>query len=146
MPSTNVLLEDKQVVQSNCQICVNHCGISVHVKDGKVTKVEGRRGHPISRGHICPKGQAMVDWLYSPDRLRFPLKKENGEWKRISWNEALDTIATKLNAFRESDGARSVAIMTGSIGIEDREVRMLQRLFADGFGTPNFLELSLIHI
>jgi len=88
----------------------------------------------------------MVDWLYSPDRLRFPLKRENGAWKRITWEEALDTIASKLNALKESDGARSVAIMTGSIGIEDREVRMLQRWFADGFGTPNFLEVGVCFV
>jgi len=56
-------------------------------------EVTGMKEHPASKGFLCPKGAAIPEHIHSPNRLRHPLKKENGDWKRITWDEALDAIA-----------------------------------------------------
>ena len=86
------------VYKSECFICNAGCDATVWVKDGKVIKVEGDLSSPITRGTLCAKGLASKHILYHPDRLRYPMKrigeKGEGKWHRISWDEALDTIAS----------------------------------------------------
>ena len=86
----------KEKIKTLCQGCLYSCGIEAYVEGGKLIKVKGMPEHPVNKGKLCPKGANIIDWVYSPERLKFPLKRENGEWKRISWDEALDTIALKL--------------------------------------------------
>ncbi len=76
------------------------CGLLVEIDDGVITKVRpASSSDPVGTG-ACPKGLATPDWAYHPDRLRYPMKRigerGGGEWKRISWDEALDSIAAKL--------------------------------------------------
>ena len=89
-------MAETQVIKTICSLCIEQCGINVHLEKGKIVKVEGMPEHPINQGHLCPKGAAAIDYEYSPERLKYPMKKENGAWKRISWEEALNTIAAKL--------------------------------------------------
>ncbi len=70
MPETNT-----QIIKTACQASHSECGVLVHVKDGKVTKIEGDPEHPMNRGMICPKGLAYTQLLYHPDRLKNPLNK-----------------------------------------------------------------------
>jgi len=88
---------DEKVVKSTCRMCHGVCGVLVHIRDGKVVDVTGDPDCPTNLGYICPKGKASVEFLYHPDRLKYPLKRvgERGEnkWQRISWDEALDTVA-----------------------------------------------------
>ena len=56
-------------------MCINSCGINAYVEDGKLVKVEGMTEHPISEGYICPRGKALVEYVYSPDRVLHPMKK-----------------------------------------------------------------------
>src|SRR4030042_1666569 len=90
----------EKVVKSACRGCHGVCGVLVHIRDGRVTKVTGDPDCPTNMGYICPKGKASVELLYHPDRLKYPLKRigERGEnkWQRITWDEALDTVAGKL--------------------------------------------------
>jgi anaerobic selenocysteine-containing dehydrogenase len=76
------------------------CGLRVHVKDGKIVKVEGDPDSSLNQGTICAKGIAQVERLNHPDRLHHPLKRigERGEgkWERISWEEALTTISQRI--------------------------------------------------
>ena len=76
------LLEN--VVKTACQACHCECGVLAHVKNGKVTKIEGDPEHPFSKGFICVKGLASPQLLYHQDRLKYPLKRvgEKGEGKR----------------------------------------------------------------
>ncbi len=98
--------KDVQVVPGMCQLCSTVCGILGYVKDGRVIKIEGNPKDPNSRGHLCARGHAGLNHLYHPERLLYPLKRVGargeGKWKRISWDEALDEIAEKLKAVRES--------------------------------------------
>jgi anaerobic selenocysteine-containing dehydrogenase len=131
-------MTDDEVVRSTCAICFTGCGVLVHIRDGKVVKVEGNPDAPLSKGVLCPKGRASVEYLYHPDRLRHPLKRVGkrgaGGWEQISWGEALATIAEKMNGAKAEHGPESVIFLRGaSYGLQDL---VLVRL-ANAFGSPN---------
>lgn len=113
--------EATTVGYTTCNMCNQcpKCGLKATLKDGKVVRVEGVPDHP--RPQPCLKGLASVQALYDPNRLLYPLKRTNPEkspdndpnWERISWDEALDTIAGKLNEAKEKYGADSVLFNVG---------------------------------
>lgn len=125
--------------KSNCTLCVNSCGLNVYVKGDRITRIEGMPEHPLNKGELCPRGEAILEWEYTPDRLKYPLKREGSGWKQITWHEALDIIASKLNYLKERYGAKSVVFQVGSLGAEDRETEALINRFRGVYGTPNFL-------
>ncbi|MFT9598746.1 molybdopterin-dependent oxidoreductase [Mesobacillus sp.] len=97
------------VHHSACPLnCWDSCGFLVTVEDGKVTKVEGNPEHPITQGKICGRGRMLENRANSKDRLLFPLKKIEGSFQQISWEQALDEIAEKLDHYKESFGTTSV--------------------------------------
>ena len=91
------------------------CGLLAHVKDGVMTKLEPADFPESEWRHACIKGLAGARYVYHPDRLKYPMKRvgERGEgkWQRISWDEALDTIASRLKDIGERYGPESVAYM-----------------------------------
>ena len=80
--------------------------------DGRATRLRGHPDHPVTRGFLCGKVARYLEREYSPDRLLYPQKrigaKGDGRFERISWNEALDTIAARLGAIAEEYGSESV--------------------------------------
>jgi anaerobic selenocysteine-containing dehydrogenase len=122
-------------------MCHGVCGVLVHIQDGRVTKVTGDPDCPTSLGYICPKGRASVELLYHPDRLKYPLKRmgRRGEnkWQRITWDEALDTVAERLLKYKREFGAESVATIIGT----GRPHLPLYMRFSNCFGTPNHLSI-----
>jgi len=134
----------KKVVETICIACVWSCGMKAYVEDGRLVKVEGMAEHPLSQGLLCPRAEALVDWVYSPDRLKYPMKKVDGSWKRISWDEALDTIAEELQRIKDRYGPHALAIFCGSIGVENNELAAFARRFRGAYGTPNFLSVESV--
>jgi len=132
----------QKVVKTDCIMCINSCGINAYVEDGKLVKVEGMPEHAISQGYICPRGEALVEYVYAPDRIKYPMKKVNGEWERITWDEALDTVAAKLEEIKEKYGARALAVYNGSIGTENIELAGFGQRFRGAYGTPNLLTVE----
>ncbi len=129
-----------EVVRSVCNLCLRGCGILAHLENGKITRIEGDREHPVSKGALCSKGLASLEILYHPNRLQHPLKRSGkrgkGKWQQISWDEALSTIADELLKAKKNYGAESVAFIKGAArGIQDG---LLYRL-ANTFGTPHFV-------
>ena len=104
---------DIKVVKSVCLPCHSNCGVLVHVQDGRVIKIEGDPDHPENEGAMCVRGLAFTQLLYHPDRIKYPMKrvgeKGKGKWQRISWDEALDTIALKIKQAKEEHGPESIA-------------------------------------
>jgi anaerobic selenocysteine-containing dehydrogenase len=129
-------------VKTDCILCVWGCGINAYVEGGRLVRVEGMAEHPLNEGWLCPRGEALVDYVYSRDRLKYPFKKEKGGWKRISWGEALDIISEKLKQIKADYGARALAIFCGSIGVENNELAAFARRFRGAYGTPNFLSVE----
>lgn len=70
-----------------------------------IIHIEGDADHPVNRGTLCPKGAGLLDFVHSPNRLKYPEVREAGsnEWKRIDWDEALDRIARHVKADRDAN-------------------------------------------
>ncbi len=132
----------EQVIKSDCILCINSCGIDAYVEDGKLVKVRGMKEHPVSEGALCPRGEALPEWVYSEDRLKHPLQKVDGKWQRISWDDALDTIAAKFKEIKKNFGARALAVYTGSLGTENIELAAYAQRFRGVYGTPNLLSVE----
>lgn len=121
-----------------CRLCGGGCSIAVTVEKGKLQRVQAGPESTLRRGAPCVKGLALPDILNHPDRLRYPLRrtgaKGEGKWARVSWDEALTTIADKFNGFKREFGPETVVLGLGNPkGIE---LAFAQR-FASAFGTPN---------
>ncbi len=125
-------------VHGMCQLCSTVCGITGHVKDGRIIKVEGNPADPNSRGRLCARGQSALNHQYHPERLLHPLKRVGargeGKWKRITWDEAYDEIAERLNAVRESGRLEEFAFHQGRNRTPDATTR-----FLSAFGTNTHL-------
>jgi len=133
------------VVRSSCTICFSGCGVLVHLRDGEITKIEGDPEAPLNRGALCVKGLASLEYLHHPDRLKHPLRRigERGEgkWQRISWDEALSTIAGEMNQAKDKYGVESVVFLRGAAkGIQDN---VLTRI-ANAFGSPNITSMAYV--
>ena len=115
-------------------MCMQCCGIDAHTQDGKLVKVAAMEGHPFN--HLCVKAQGIVDWLYSPERLTTPLKKADGDWKKISWDEAFDIISDKLSSVKENFGAKAFVTHMGNPFIGTLVGRVASR-FCSIYGSPN---------
>ncbi len=79
--------------------CYDACGIIAYSKNGVLQKVEGDPSHPYSKGKLCSKGYSYVEIVYNKDRLKYPIMQDvrgSGNWKRISWEKAIDLIADKI--------------------------------------------------
>ena len=82
---------------STCRECPAGCGVMLKVREGNVIKIEGNPNHPISRGGLCPRGQAALQELYNIDRLKKPLyNPPNGRRAELSWEQALNDIKSKM--------------------------------------------------
>ncbi len=91
--------------------CLETCGVVVHVEDGRAVKHVGDPDHEITKGFLCYKGNNFLDVVYSPRRILHPMKKVNGDWKRISWDEALDIACEKTAYFRDTFGSLSILFL-----------------------------------
>ncbi|MDP6180232.1 MAG: molybdopterin-dependent oxidoreductase, partial [Desulfatiglandales bacterium] len=109
----------KKEVFTDCTLCYHSCGCKVTIEDGKAVKVEGLESHPLNKGLLCPKGAVVLENIYSPDRLKYPMKRVNGSFERVSWDQALDEIAEKLNRLKEEFGPQVLGVFCGSIGVEN---------------------------
>jgi anaerobic selenocysteine-containing dehydrogenase len=131
-------------VFTDCTLCYHSCGTRVTVEDGKAVKVRGLESHPLNKGRLCPKGANALDVVYSPDRLKRPLKRSNGGFEEITWDQALDEIAEKLTRLKNDYGPQVFGLFCGSIGVENLEMSTLVHLVRSGFGSPNFFSVESI--
>jgi len=131
------------IVKNVCHQCPARCGIDVSVTDGKVHAIYGSLTHPSSNGKLCPKGHLGQYILYDPDRIKGPMKRTNPKKGRnedpkfvpISWDEALNTIAGRLQALRDKNEQHRFALVTGrGWGQSDAG---LTGTFGQLYGTPN---------
>jgi anaerobic selenocysteine-containing dehydrogenase len=128
------------VVKSVCRSCHGGCGVLLHVADGRLVKIEGDDEAPLNHGRLCPIGVATVDLVNHPDRLTTPLRRigprQSGQWERISWDDALGEIATRLDSIRKEYGPEAIALGTGT---GRHHIRWVSR-FGHALGTPNWCE------
>jgi anaerobic selenocysteine-containing dehydrogenase len=102
-----------EVRHSVCALdCPDCCSLLINVDDGKGSRLRGNPNHPITQGFLCGKVARYLEREYSPDRLLYPQRrigtKGEGKFQRISWDEALDTIANRLTAIAAEYGPEAV--------------------------------------
>jgi len=131
-------------ILTDCTLCYHSCGCRVTVEDGKAVKIRGLESHPLNRGRLCPKGANALATIYSPDRLRRPLKRANGGFTEISWDQALDEIAGKLQDLKKQFGPQVLGVFSGSIGVENLEMAGLVQRFKAAYGSPNFFSVESV--
>ncbi|MFL5845362.1 MAG: molybdopterin oxidoreductase family protein [Solirubrobacteraceae bacterium] len=105
-----------------CTLCEAHCGIRVESDGDRVLRITGDPDDVMSRGYICPKSQALTDLYEDPDRLRSPVKRVDGEFVPISWDEALDLAARGLRDVQSAHGKNAVATYLGNPGAHSSAV------------------------
>jgi thiosulfate reductase / polysulfide reductase chain A len=112
---------ETRVTKNICAQCPARCGIDVYTTNGRVHAIYGDQGNPIANGKLCPKGHLGTYFLYDPDRFKGPMKRTNPRKGRnedpgfvpISWDEALDIVAERINRLRENGEAHRFAHFYG---------------------------------
>jgi anaerobic selenocysteine-containing dehydrogenase len=130
----------EKMISTFCAMCGPSmgCGVNCYVKDGRFIRIEGLKEAPTNKGKLCPKAFASMQWVYSPQRLRYPLRrigeKGEGKFERIEWDEAIEIIATKLKEQKDNYGPESLAILSPQRrGYSDYIYR-----FLIAHGSPNY--------
>jgi anaerobic selenocysteine-containing dehydrogenase/Fe-S-cluster-containing dehydrogenase component len=100
---------------STCRECPAGCGILAKNREGRVIKVEGNPLHPINRGKLCMRGQAALQGVYNPDRIKTPLLKENGGWRPLSF-PAAEALLKDRAAKAARNGRSRVRLVTEAVG------------------------------
>ena len=138
---------------SICTLCPAGCGTLVKVMEGEAEvvrngrlglikmglakKVEGNPNHPINQGKLCPRGQAMLQVTYHPDRIKNPLKRTglrgSGQFQEISWEDAIKEVAGKITELKSKQQAASLAFLTRPTRGLRRE--LIERFLAE-LGAP----------
>ena len=125
-----------EIKKTTCYMCACRCGINVHLKNGKVAYIEGNKDHPVNQGVLCAKGSAGIMQVNAPSRLDAPLMRVgprgSGEFKKISWEEALDLAVEWLNPLKKK-APEKLAFFTGR-----DQSQSFTSYFAQMFGTPNY--------
>ncbi len=131
-----------------CGICVNKCAGFARVEDGVVTKLNPNPYFPKSRNMLCPRGNAGIQTLYDPDRLKYPLvrigERGDGKYKRVSWEEAYEAILNGTDKFKgikqildeEKDNRATIGYCNGE-GLSKEEFEVL---VGGKIGSPNYVD------
>ncbi|MBW2029209.1 MAG: molybdopterin-dependent oxidoreductase [Deltaproteobacteria bacterium] len=137
---------NREVIRTTCFLCHGGCTLLAHVKGGKLVKLVGDPQGPLNQGSICEKGSAAKQYLYSPYRLKYPLKRSGergcGRWKRITWKEAINITASRLTEIKRDYGGESIAYAWGTSRIVHSYPRM--NFYNGVLGSPNGIGIGHI--
>ena len=104
---------ETEKVRTTCSYCGVGCQLSLHVRDNRVVKVSGVDEAP-NHGSLCVKGRFGFDFIGSDQRLTDPLIKENGAFRKATWEEAIELVAGKLKSIRDTHGGDSIGVFTSA--------------------------------
>jgi anaerobic selenocysteine-containing dehydrogenase len=108
------MLPMQRTIYRACHLCEAICGLEIAVDGPKIVSIRGDADDPFSRGHLCPKGVALIDLHHDPNRLRRPLRRDGDTWTEISWDEAFELAADRLAAIQLQHGNDAVAFYAGN--------------------------------
>ena len=100
---------------STCRECPAGCGILAKNREGRVIKIEGNPLHPINRGKLCMRGQAALQAIYNPDRIKTPLLREKDSWQPISFAKAQSMLKYKIHDAAQK-GSDRIRMLTEVVG------------------------------
>jgi len=129
---------ERKIVYTTCISCHGGCGVKVTTEDGAIINIEGNPDS-LTRGTMCAKGLSSIQHIDNPYRLKYPIKragaKGSGKWERISWDEALDTIAENMKDAIDNFGPSTIAVSQGTGRGYNRYVHRMAR----SLGTANII-------
>ncbi len=130
-------------VATTCGYCGVGCRLDAHVADGELLSITPSREGPANRGHACLKGRFAHRFVSSPDRLTKPLIRSGSEMREASWEEAIETIATRLQAIRDEHGPDAIAGLASSRATNE-DCFAMARLMRAAIGTNNIDNCSRV--
>jgi len=133
--------ESLEEINTLCEMCVNKCAATARVESGVVTKLNPNPLFPKSRNMLCARGNAGIQALYDPDRLKYPLirvgKRGEGKFKRVTWDEAYEYVASKMvKIIEEEEDNRSTIGFCAGEGMAEHTYKTF---FSDKIGSSNFV-------
>ncbi len=132
------MITPDRTVHTTCPYCGVGCQIDLHIKNEMVYRVDGRFDNDVNNGKLCVKGRFGYDYIHAPDRLTQPLIRNDkvSGFTPASWENVLDTVATRLWETRDKYGPDSIAILT-SAKCTNEENYLLQKFARAVIGTNN---------
>ena len=135
------LPHEERWITTACAQCAAGCGVRARVVGGRAVKLDGQPSNPINQGGIGPRGLSGLQVLYDPDRITGPMRRKGArgstEFEPITWDAALDEVATRLRALRDAGNPHQLGVLSG----RDRGRTLdLLRQFCKAYGTPNLSE------
>jgi formate dehydrogenase major subunit len=138
-------LEDKSILsmgtpthwtKSTCAYCGTGCELEVGVREDRIVTVKPALEAPVNRGHLCVKGRYANEYVYAPDRVMRPMVRERGEWRTVSWEEAITFAADRLQQIGDRYGPDSIGVL-GSARATNEENYLTQKFARIVAGTNN---------
>lgn len=120
-----------------CHLCEAICGLEIVTEGREIVSIKGDDKDPFSRGHICPKAIALKDLQEDPDRLRRPLKKVEGGWQEISWDQAISEVAERIVALQSQHGNDTLGVYAGNPNVHNYGNLTHGRVLRKALGTRN---------
>ena len=131
-------LKERKAIATNCHVCNIQDGAVAFVENGRIVKLEGNPNHVSTRGRLCAKGNAGMWYSYDPDRILYPLKRVGkrgeGKWKRITWDEALGEVTSRIDDVLKNGDPNEIMMKYG----RNRTGGVLHR-FMDTLGSATVL-------
>lgn len=129
-------LWEAQRIKTTCPYCGCGCNFDLNVRDGKVIGVTSNPSSVVNGRHLCVKGRFGYDFINSPDRLKAPLIKKDGDFAEVSWDEALGYVASRLKEIKEKNGSGAMGVLS-SARCTNEENYLMNKMARVAFGTNN---------
>jgi predicted molibdopterin-dependent oxidoreductase YjgC len=125
-----------ETVLTTCTYCGCGCGFLLEVLDGKVVGTLPQKDHPINEGGLCIKGWNAHEFVHDQGRMKNPLMKKDGSLREVSWEEALEEVASRLKRIKDEHGPDSIGGLT-SAKCTNEENYLFQKWIRAVVGTNN---------
>lgn len=132
------------IVRRVCPFCEATCGLAVEVEGDAIVRVRGDRDDPFSRGFVCPKAYSLKQLYHDPDRLRQPLRRTASDWEEISWDAAIDEVASRLTEIRDVHGADAIGTYSGNPVVHDLGAVLYRPLLLRALGSRSLFNSAAI--
>lgn len=138
-------LEDQSVIRhgapvqwtrTTCPYCGVGCEMNVGTREGRIVQVKPVLDAPVNKGHLCVKGRYAFDFTHAADRVTEPMVREDGEWRKVSWAEAIECVATNFRRILEETGPDSLGVLGSARGTNE-ENYLAQKFARVVLGTNN---------
>ena len=140
-------LSPERMRHMTCPLCEAMCGLTIKLDGDHIVEIGPDHQDVLSRGFLCPKAFALKPIHEDSQRLRQPVRKNNGRWEEIGWDAAFAVAAEKLAAIQKRYGADSVAFYTGNPNVHSYATQLLELEFVQCLGSKNrFSTASMDHL